>query len=81
MTATGLLRRTASLTGREAQSTAFFSWPGIDELYSGVANRIASACAMASRQCATASRGGLVVLVERREELQPVVFGELHLGR
>ena len=27
-------------TGREAQSIAFFSCPGIEELYSGVAKRI-----------------------------------------
>ena len=29
--------------GRDAQSIAFFSWPGMDELYSGVATRIPSA--------------------------------------
>jgi hypothetical protein len=28
--------------GRDAQSIAFFSAPGIDRLYSGVTNRIAS---------------------------------------
>src|SRR5204862_5063281 len=32
------------------QSTAFFSWPGTDALYSGVAKRIASAPATASRK-------------------------------
>jgi len=55
MTAAGLLRITVSLTGRDAQSTAFLSNPGIDELYSGVANSSASALAIASRQRATGS--------------------------
>src|SRR5215210_5545201 len=34
--------------GRLAQSIAFFSPPGIDRLYSGVTNRIASDAAIAS---------------------------------
>ena len=39
--------------GREAQSIAFLSAPGIDELYSGVAIRTASAPAIAARNSAT----------------------------
>ena len=42
-TATGLFRSGFVATGRETQSSAFFSEPGMDELYSGVANRTASA--------------------------------------
>src|SRR2546426_8664557 len=53
ITATGLLRRGLSPTGREAQSTAFFSTPGIDALYSGVANSTASARAIAPRRWTT----------------------------
>ena len=34
--------------GREAQSMAFFSAPGIERLYSGVTNRTASEAAIAS---------------------------------
>jgi hypothetical protein len=34
--------------GREAQSIAFFSAPGMERLYSGVTNRIASADRIAS---------------------------------
>ena len=43
ITATGLLRNAFVASGREAQSSAFLSAPGIEELYSGVANRTASA--------------------------------------
>jgi hypothetical protein len=50
-------RRPAASKGREAQSIAFLSWPGIDPLYSGVANSRPSAAAIASRQCSTASPG------------------------
>jgi hypothetical protein len=57
-TATGRLRRTFVACGREAQSSAFFSWPGIDELYSGVENRTASAPASAARNAATAGGAG-----------------------
>jgi hypothetical protein len=53
ITATGLLRIGAVALGRDAQSIAFFRTPGIDELYSGVANRTASAPAIASRSSAT----------------------------
>ena len=42
-TAAGLLRTGDSASGRDAQSSAFLSTPGIDELYSGVEIRIASA--------------------------------------
>jgi hypothetical protein len=47
-TATGLLRTGDSASGREAQSSAFLSTPGIDELYSGVAISTASASSSAS---------------------------------
>jgi hypothetical protein len=47
-TATGLFRSGDSSSGRETQSRAFFRQPGTDELYSGVANRTASASAIAS---------------------------------
>src|SRR3954447_15204216 len=53
ITATGLLRSGFDTSGREAQSTAFFSTPGIDELYSGVANRTASASAIARLRATT----------------------------
>ena len=46
--------------GRDAQSIAFFSPPGTEPLYSGVAKRIASAEPHASRRRATDSGGSLV---------------------
>src|SRR5919201_1973262 len=52
-TATGLFRSTFVASGREAQSIAFLSWPGMDALYSGVANSTASALAIASFRRAT----------------------------
>jgi len=58
ITATCLPRKTFVAIGREAQSTAFFSAPGIDELYSGVAISTASAAATASRSAATAGCAG-----------------------
>jgi hypothetical protein len=72
MPATGLLRRTGPLTGREAQSTAFCSlaWDrrvvfgrrkqdrvGLRDIVTPVRDR--------------ERRGGLIVLVEGREELHP----------
>src|SRR5450755_4457693 len=49
ITATGLLARAeVAGVGREAQSTAFFSTPGIDPLYSGVTKRTASASRIAA---------------------------------
>src|SRR5450755_3018579 len=49
ITATGLLASAeVAGVGREAQSTAFLSTPGIDPLYSGVTNRTASAWRMAA---------------------------------
>src|SRR5207253_6159177 len=57
-TATGLFRSTFVATGREIQSIAFFSWPGMDVLYSGVAKSTASAFAIAAFKRATlAARG------------------------
>jgi len=57
-TATGLFLSTLVATGRETQSIAFFNWPGMDELYSGVAKSTASASAIASTKRATlAGRG------------------------
>ena len=47
-TATGLFRTGDSASGRDAQSSAFLSTPGIDELYSGVAISTASASSSAS---------------------------------
>jgi hypothetical protein len=46
-TATGLFRSTFVATGRETQSIAFFSWPGMEALYSGVEKSTASAVAIA----------------------------------
>lgn len=54
ITAAGLFRSTVATRGREAQSTAFLSAPGIDDLYSGVVNTSASASAIAWRRRATA---------------------------
>ena len=56
--AAGLPFRALSPAGREAQSSAFFSWPGIEWLYSGVAIRTASASRIASRSSRTASGVG-----------------------
>ena len=47
ITATGLSRSALSGKGREAQSIAFLSTPGIEALYSGVAISSASAAAIA----------------------------------
>jgi hypothetical protein len=58
ITATGLFRSGFEASGRETQSIAFFSTPGIDQLYSGVANRTASAPAIASRSEATPAGAG-----------------------
>src|SRR3954453_12995072 len=54
-TATGLLRSGDSASGRESQSRAFLSWPGIEWLYSGVETRTASASAIASKSAWTGS--------------------------
>jgi ketosteroid isomerase-like protein len=54
-TATGVLRSGDASSGREAQSSAFLSAPGIDELYSGVANSTASEAAIASLRLSTAA--------------------------
>ena len=43
ITATGLPRSGLVASGRESQSIAFLSWPGIEWLYSGVANSTTSA--------------------------------------
>src|SRR3954447_5368599 len=48
ITATGLPFSGVSASGRETQSSAFFRWPGIEWLYSGVAKITASAAAMRS---------------------------------
>ena len=81
-TAAGLLRSGRSASGRESQSSAFLSWPGIEWLYSGVATRTASASAIASNSaCDRVGAGVLVVLVVRRDRLQPVELDELGLRR
>jgi len=53
--ATGFPRTGDSTSGREAQSSAFLSTPGIEELYSGVEIRIPSAPARASLKRSTAA--------------------------
>ena len=53
--AAGLPLRALWPAGREAQSSAFFSTPGIEWLYSGVATRTASAPRIASRSSRTAA--------------------------
>ena len=58
ITATGSLLSGFVATGRETQSIAFFSWPGIEALYSGVAKSTASASAIADRNLATVNGGG-----------------------
>ena len=55
ITAAGLPLRALLPAGREAQSRAFFSSPGIERLYSGVAIRTASASRTAARSSATAA--------------------------
>src|SRR5205085_11986298 len=57
-TATGFPRSGFLASGLETQSSAFLSWPGIDELYSGVATRSASAPAIAARSAATVAGAG-----------------------
>ena len=54
-TAAGLASWTAAPRGRDAQSGAFFSWPGMEPLYSGVAISTAPAPAISSRSSATGS--------------------------
>jgi len=49
----------AAPRGRDAQSRAFFSWPGMDPLYSGVAISTASAAAISRRSPATPPARGL----------------------
>ena len=56
-TATGLSRRTFAGNGREAQSSAFLSAPGMEALYSGVAMSRASADAIAWRSATTRGDG------------------------
>jgi hypothetical protein len=58
ITAAGVPVSALSPAGREAQSSAFFSTPGIEWLYSGVAIRTASASRIASRSASTASGAG-----------------------
>ena len=53
--AAGLPFRALCPAGREAQSSAFLSCPGIEWLYSGVAISTASAARIASRSSRTAS--------------------------
>jgi hypothetical protein len=48
ITAAGMWSKEFWPHGREAQSIAFFSAPGMERLYSGVTNRIASDRAIAS---------------------------------
>ena len=55
ITAAGLFRIGDSSSGRETQSSAFFSAPGIEWLYSGVATSTASAAASAAFSRCTAA--------------------------
>jgi hypothetical protein len=55
MTAAGLLRSGFVAAGRETQSRAFLSWPGMDALYSGVAMSTASAAAKRERSSLTSA--------------------------
>ena len=55
LTALGFARRTLSGNGRDAQSSAFFSTPGMEALYSGVAMSSASAAAICARSTSTAA--------------------------
>jgi hypothetical protein len=54
-TAAGMFRTGDSTSGREAQSSAFLSTPGREELYSGVAIRTASALSSAALNRRTGS--------------------------
>jgi hypothetical protein len=54
-TAAGLFRTGDSASGRDAQSSAFLRTPGIEELYSGVEIRTASASASAALKRTTGS--------------------------
>ena len=74
----------SSASGRESQSSAFLSWPGIEWLYSGVAKRTASASRIAGVQRRAGSRARLaavVVGVVGRHRLQALPQLELHPGR
>ena len=84
MTAAGLPRRTVSATGREAQSRAFLSTPGIEWLYSGVEMRTASARSMASLSAwhrGALELGRVLVGVVGRDRPQAVEQLELDSGR
>jgi hypothetical protein len=68
ITATVLFVSAASSRGRDAQSIAFFRPPGTEPLYSGVANRIASASSHSARSRYWARHRALVeVLVVDRQ--------------
>jgi len=58
ITAAGRPRSALSGKGREAQSMAFLSCPGIEALYSGVASSRPSAAAIPRRRAATAAGAG-----------------------
>ena len=60
MTATRLCRRTFAAYGRDAQSSAFFSAPGTEALYSGVAISMASARSISARSAATGLGAGVM---------------------
>ena len=57
MTATGFSASDEAPRGREAQSIAFLSTPGIEPLYSGVATTSPSARSTASRKATTEAGG------------------------
>jgi len=83
MTATGLFRSGFVATGRETQSIAFFSEPGMDELYSGVEEQDCVRFADRAAQGRDRHRRRLdvVLLVVRRDFLHALVEDEVDLRR
>ena len=82
-TATGLFRSGFVATGRETQSSAFFSEPGMDELYSGRCEEDCVRFADCATQGRDRHRGRLdvVLLVVRRHLFHALVEDEIDLRR
>jgi hypothetical protein len=68
-------------TGRETQSSAFLSWPGIEPLYSGVEKRTPSGALdrPPQRHDGRGPLAGVVVLAVRRDRLQDAGIEQLVL--
>jgi hypothetical protein len=80
--AAGLPSSTAAPRGRDAQSRAFLSWPGIEPLYSGVAiNTVCVVDNIPELGHRHRRRPALEVLVERGNLLQAIPNLECHLSR